>query len=213
MIVFHFARDLEMFGIWPAGVTSSGMWYYLARLVAGSFLFLAGVSLVLGHRETTNWPAFWPRLVKIVVAALLITVVTYIGFPEVFIYFGILHSIAVCSLIGLMFLRLPAIFAAVAAVGVVKLHQSGFHPLNSVWWGFTGISTKVRPALDYLPLVPWLAPFLAGIAIGKIWQPRATMTGNFQWCLGWAGRHSLAVYLIHQPVLFGLIWIWVFVSG
>lgn len=213
MIVFHFARDLEMFGIWPSGTTTTGIWYYLARLIAGTFLFLAGVSLVLGHRERINWRAFWIRFAKISVAAALVSGVTYIGFPGVFIYFGILHSIALCSLIGLVFLRLPATVAALAAVGVLAIHQSAVYPLNSALWGFTGLSASVRPSLDYVPLVPWLAPFLAGVAVGKLWTPRAAVPGTVQNLFGWAGRHSLAVYLVHQPVLFGAIWLWLFISA
>lgn len=213
MVVFHFARDLEMFGIWPSGTTSTGMWYYLARLIAGTFLFLAGVSLVLGHRNAINWRAFWIRFAKILSAAALVSGVTYIGFPGVFIYFGILHSIALCSLVGLVFLRLPALAAALAAVGVLAIHQYAFYPLSSPWWGFTGLSASVRPSLDYVPLVPWLAPFLAGLAAGKLWTPRATAPGTLQSVLGWAGRHSLAVYLVHQPILFGAIWLWVFFSA
>ena len=212
MIVFHFARDLEMFGIWPSGTTTTGVWYYLARLIAGTFLFLAGVSLVLGHGERINWRGFWIRFAKISAAAVLVSGVTFIGFPGVFIYFGILHSIALCSLIGLVFLRLPALVAALAAVGVLAIHLSALYPLNSVWWGFTGLSASVRPSLDYVPLVPWLAPFLAGVALGKLWTPRATVPGTVQNLFGWAGRHSLAVYLVHQPVLFGAIWLWLFVS-
>ena len=79
-----------------------------------------------------DWPGFCARLVKIVAAALLIAVVTYFGFPEVFIYYSILHIIAACSLIGLMFLRLPAIIAALAAVGVERLDQAALFPLISV---------------------------------------------------------------------------------
>ena len=69
MIVFHFARDLEMFGIWPPGATSTGIWYYLARLVAGSFLFLAGASLFLGHRtivmsDVSAYGSKWLYLIR-----------------------------------------------------------------------------------------------------------------------------------------------------
>ena len=58
MVVFHFARDLEIFGILPPGTTLSGGWHVLARVVAGSFFFFAGMSLVLAHGERIRWRSF-----------------------------------------------------------------------------------------------------------------------------------------------------------
>ena len=108
MVCFHIVFDLQMFGHLPFGTTLHPVFYWHARLVAGSFLFLAGVSLWLAHGQGIHWPAFWRRWIKLVAAAALVTVATYVALPEYFVYFGILHCIAASSLIGLLALRLPA---------------------------------------------------------------------------------------------------------
>ena len=103
MAVFHFTFDLEMFGLVPPGTTTTGGWAVFARLIAGSFLFLAGLSLVLAHGEGIRWRAFGVRMAKVAGAAALVTAGTYAAFPHAFVFFGILHSIALASLMGLAF--------------------------------------------------------------------------------------------------------------
>lgn len=115
MIVFHFARDLEMFGYLAQGTTLSGGWALFARSIAGSFLLLAGVSLSLAHGSGIRWVPFCRRLAIVSSAALAITLATYAAVPERFIYFGILHVIAVSSLFGLVFLKLPIPTVLIAA--------------------------------------------------------------------------------------------------
>lgn len=218
MAVFHFARDLEMFGLVPAGTTLQGGWAVFARTVAASFLALAGVSLWLAHGRGIRWRAFGRRLARIAAAAALVSVATFALFPDRFVYFGILHSIAVCSVIGLAFLRLPAgaILAAAAAVlAVPRLFRSDAFDAPWLWW--TGLSPQVRPTLDFEPVFPWLAAFLAGLAAAKAADRAGLLSalgraapgeGRLSRALAWPGRHSLAVYLLHQPVLIALIWLW-----
>jgi len=207
MFVFHFVRDLELFGVLPPGTTLGGIWYVLARVVAGSFFFFAGVSLVLAHGEAIRWQSFWRRLVVIGLAALAISVVTYAAMPSRFIYFGILHSIAVCSLVGLPFLRMTPFLTIIASLAILALHLSGTHPLTSAIWSFTGLSTSVRPALDLLPILPWVSVLLLGVAFAKLWRLTPTPSTVLKERLAWPGRHCLPIYLLHQPILLGVIWL------
>ena len=126
MVCFHIVFDLQMFGHLPFGTTLHPVFYWHARLVAGSFLFLAGVSLWLAHGQGIRWPAFWRRWIKLIAAAGLVTVATYAALPEYFVYFGILHCIAASSLIGLLVLRLPA--TALAALGAAIMAASYILP-------------------------------------------------------------------------------------
>ncbi|MDB6179687.1 heparan-alpha-glucosaminide N-acetyltransferase [Paracoccus sp. Z330] len=207
MVVFHFARDLEIFGILPPGTTISDGWYVLARVIAGSFFFFAGMSLVLAHGEQIRWRSFWRRLAIVGLAASAISIATFAAMPSRFIYFGILHSIAVCSLAGLALLHVPPILTAIAAAGIIALHLSGFHPLQSVFWSFTGLSRAVRPALDLLPIVPWVSVLLVGIVFAKLWNPKPSPSTVLKERLAWLGRHTLSIYLLHQPILLGVIWL------
>ena len=207
MVVFHLARDLEIFGLVPQGLTLTGGWALFARMVAGSFLFLSGMSLVLAHGAGLRWGAWRRRVLMIAGAAGLVSIATYAAFPQRFVYFGILHSIAAASLIGLAVLRLPAWGLALSGAAVLVLHLTiGRAVFDSVWLAWTGLSRTVRPSLDFLPLVPWLAPFLFGMALARAVDLRALPALPLPVALTWISRHSLSVYLVHQPVLLGVIW-------
>lgn len=213
MATYHFCYDLEAFGYLPPGTMVTGWGAVFARAVATSFLFLVGISLYLAHGRGIRWRAFVRRFVQIAAAAALITVATwYVQGPR-FIFFGILHSIAISSLIGLAFLRLPA-FLTLAAAGGVALAPAylAMGAFDLPWLVWSGLTTLPVRAVDFVPTFPWLAPVLAGIACAKlaaragIWnRPRPAPTPVQHW-LGLPGRHSLIVYLIHQPIIIGILW-------
>lgn len=215
MAVYHFVFDLQLFGLVPPGTATQAGWRWLAYLTAGSFLCLAGMSLWLAHGARIRWRAFLRRLAMIAAAAATISLATWIAMPESFVFFGILHAICAASLLGLMLLRLPASGLAVLGVVVLLLPQwVRFAELDApvFWW--TGLQAIGLRSVDYVPIFPWLAPTLWGIALAKwadahgLWlrlgQHRAP-----RWAerLAWPGRHSLLVYLVHQPVLIALIWL------
>jgi uncharacterized membrane protein len=215
MAIYHFAWDLEFFGYVPASMTAVGGWKLFARCIASSFLFLVGVSLYLGHARGIRWRGFWRRLAMVAGAALAISIVTYIAVPSGFIFFGILHQIALASVLGLAFLRLPAVVTLIAAGAVIAaphyLHSAFF---NDPWWWWTGLSESRPRSNDYVPVSPWFGAVLAGIAAAKIGEHTglfaklATLRApKWTWPLVFGGRHSLAVYLIHQPVLIACVWL------
>ena len=217
MAIYHFTWDLGFFGYIEPETATTGGWKIFARVIAGSFLFLAGFSLVLGHVRGFRARPFLIRLGKIGLAAAAITIATWFAFRETFIFFGILHAIATASLVGLLFLRLPPVVtllaAAAAAVAPLYLRAPLFdHP--ALWW--VGLSVDIPRSNDYVPLLPWLAPVLLGIAAGRLFvaSPLPEQLAGFggqandRWksLLETAGRHSLAIYLIHQPVLIALVY-------
>jgi uncharacterized membrane protein len=208
MVIFHFTFDLALFGHIPGETMFQPFWYYFARMIAGSFLFLSGVSLWLAHGRGIRWPAFWKRFAKVAGAALLVTLASIWFVPGGTILFGILHAIAAMSLIGLLFLRLPWPVTLALAVGILAAAWGTRSPVfNPLWLVWTGLA-ETRPNMgDYVPLVPWAAPALAGIAVAKAmrveaWH-RATPSRAVD-ILTFPGRHSLVIYLIHQPILIGL---------
>ncbi|WEX87330.1 DUF1624 domain-containing protein [Sinorhizobium garamanticum] len=216
MAIYHFVWDLEFFGYVAVGTAGTGGWRLFARLIASSFLFLAGYSLVLGQRPNFRPRAFACRFVKIAGAALLISVATWFVFPDSFVFFGILHSIAAASLVGLLFLPLPAIvsFVAAAAAFAAPLYlRSAIFDTPLLWW--VGLSQTLPRSNDYVPLLPWLAPFLVGLGTAKLLHPllvsrgASTESRSKLWIkpLAFGGRHSLAIYLVHQPLLIGLVYL------
>jgi uncharacterized membrane protein len=215
MAIYHFTWDLEFFGYVPPGMTAVGGWKLFARCIASSFLFLVGVSLFLGHGKGIRWPGFWRRLAMVAGAAIAITVVTYIAVPGGFIFFGILHQIAVASLLGLLFLRLPAAVTLIVAAAVIAAPHYLRSPFfDDPWWWWTGLSENRPRSNDFVPVFPWFAAVLIGIAGAKIAEQTglfarlaALRTPKWTWPLSFGGRHSLAVYLIHQPVLIACVWL------
>ncbi len=214
MVLFHFVFDLEMFGHVAPGTSTSGVWRALAVGTAGSFLFLAGVGLWLAHGAGIRWAAFWRRFAKIAAAALAVTAGTYVAFPDAFVFFGILHAIALCSLLGLAVLRLPVLAIAALAVAVFFAPDvARSDTFNAPWFWWTGLQTVQLRTVDYEPIFPWFAPFLAGIVcarlaaqaglLARLSTPTPSRAARLA---GLPGRYSLLVYLIHQPILIGLVW-------
>jgi len=215
MVVFHIVVDLELFGHLPPGTTLSGHWPAFARAVAGSFLFLAGVSLWLAHGRGIRLRPFLRRLAALSAAAGGITLVTWLAMPDRFVFFGILHSIAVASVIGLAALRLPAALTlALAALAVAAPHLLRGALPDAPWLVWLGLSATPPRSMDFVPVFPWLGACLAGIAAARFaeragaWRAlrAAPPAGPVARALAWPGRHSLVVYLLHQPVLLALIW-------
>ena len=216
MATYHLSWDLEFFNYLAPGTANSLPLKIYARSIASSFLFLAGFSLYLAHGSGIRWQPFWSRLAKIVVAALLVTVATFFAMRDEFIYFGILHNIAAASLIGLLFLRAPPlvnIVVAAAAIAAPIWLRDGFFDTPALYW--VGLSESVRRSNDYVPVLPWIGPFLVGIASAQLlikYRLIGILAGdkaeNFHVFSGLStvGRHSLAFYLLHQPILIAIVW-------
>lgn len=222
MATFHFTFDLRMFGLWQPGPGAALFLYYYARMIAGSFLFIAGMGLWLSHGQGIRWPAFRRRALILAASAAAVTLATWIVMPDWFIFFGILHSILVASLLGLLFLPLPGAVTLALGIGVVVASYilPPLYPLNGPWLRWLGMQTLPTASVDLEPLLPWFGPFLAGIGVAKllgpVWPRLATVPARqtpLLRALAWPGQHSLAIYLIHQPVLFGLVWAWVWLHG
>jgi len=215
MASYHFTWDLEFFGYADPGMTAVGGWKLYARCIASTFLVLVGISLVLAHGDGIRWKGFARRLAMVAGAALAITAATWWFVPEGMIFFGILHQIALASVLGLAFLRWPPLLTlAVAALVVLAPHylRSDFFDHPALWW--VGLAPVNPRSNDYVPLFPWFGAVLAGIGLGRfaidsglVLRFAAFHPGPWSRPLRFAGRHSLAVYLIHQPVLIGLIWL------
>lgn len=213
MASYHFTWDLELFGYLEPGTATQGLWKIYARGIASSFLFLAGFSLYLAHSKGINWPSFRKRFAMIAAAAVVITVATAIATPDGMIFFGILHNIAAASLVGLLFLRLPVVVTlVVAAAALAAPFYLTADIFSTPWLLWIGLSPVMPRSNDYVPLLPWLAPFLLGLSAAKIalpagWLDRFRTPSHPRNPLALAGKHSLAFYLIHQPILVGIVYL------
>ena len=215
MAIYHLAWDLEFFGYAPPGMTAVGGWKLFARSIAGSFLFLVGFSLFLAHAKGVRWPSFWRRFAMVALSAAAITIVTWFATPGNFIFFGILHQIAFASLAGLLFLQMPAAIVFAIGVAIIAIGNLWSTPLlDNIWLSWIGLSETRPRSSDFVPVFPWFGVVLIGIAAamtasryGITDRLRALVPGKWTSPLSFIGQHSLAFYLIHQPVLIALVWV------
>lgn len=216
MIVYHAVWDLGYFRLTSIDAEDDPLWRWFAHIIAGTFLALVGIGLVLATRNGFRPRRYLRRLAIIVAAALLVTIGTYWIFPESFVFFGILHCIAAASVLALPFLRLPVWLTAIAAAVCLAAPQFLAHPFfDAPGWWWLGLSTVSPATVDYVPVLPWFGVTLAGIVAARLtltwrdeslwsrWQPHAFPGRG----LVKAGRWSLPIYLVHQPVLFGLAYL------
>ena len=210
MIAYHLCWDLSYFRFIAADVGYDPQWVVIARTILSVFLFLVGVGLVLGHGRAMRWRAFWKRWAFVAAGAAIITVATYVAFPDSFVYFGVLHAIALFSLMALPFLRAPLWLVALVAIAVIGAHFAYADPLfNAKTWSILGFWTVPPPANDLVPIFPWFGLVLLGVIATRLLlaSPLADRLAAIQpknrlaTTLAGAGRWSLLIYLLHQPLL------------
>ena len=210
VIVVHFLFDLSFFGGLDLTLPA---WYVFIQEYGGAiFVVLSGVCVTLGSKSVR-------RGLIVFACGMLITAVTYgmyrLGMSgmDVVVKFGVLHLLGVCMLVYPAFKKLPPAMLTVLglviaitgyAIRGIIVPQHWLFPLGLTYEGFT--------SSDYFPLFPQLGYFLIGAAIGKTAyrEKRTLLPGSFQktgiarfFC--WCGRQSLFIYLLHQPVVYGLL--------
>jgi uncharacterized membrane protein len=211
MIAYHFAFDLRYFQVIQSDFENDPFWLGARAAIVTSFLLLVGVSLVLADAAGASRAAFWRRVGVIAACALAASIGSAILYPQTFIYFGILHCIAVSTVLATPFVRRPGVAlacgAAVIAAGLALGHPA-FDTRALSWIGFT---TVKPPTQDFVPLFPWFGAVLVGIALGatlaaRRFAPIAALNGAPR-ALRWLGRHSLVIYMVHQPLMIGVLWL------
>jgi uncharacterized membrane protein len=215
MIVYHFTWDLSFLQLIGTNILQVPAWRSFARAIAGSFLALAGFGLALAHVQGFRRVPFLRRLIKVGGAALAVTLVTYFAFPQSYIFYGILHCIAVSSVLALPFLRLnPALTLAFAVFCLIAPWLFTSPALDAPLLDWLGLGALDPVTNDYVPIFPWFGLVLIGVAAGKLLLSQQETLGLARWRadnpvfkgLVWAGRKSLPIYLTHQIILLGVLY-------
>ena len=211
MVIYHFCFDLRYFGVTRSDFEHDFRWLAARSVILSSFMLIAGISLVLA-RHGTGADARWLRHVAVIGgAALLVTAASALMFPQSFIWFGVLHAIAVSLLIARPLVARPGV-AAIAGVAMIVAGVTFAHPaFDGRTLGWIGFMTQKPITEDYVPLFPWTGVLLIGLAVGH-WLVRTDFAilaplARAPSALRWMGRHSLVLYLVHQPLLIGVLWL------
>ncbi len=196
MAVFHLAYDLEAFYGFPIGY-SEGAWHVLNVFTAALFITVAGWSAGAGLAKRHV-----RRGLKLLAAATLVSVATYIFDPGNYVRFGILHFLAATAFLSPVLVKadgkallLLAFSSAVAGRFVPEIEAAG------PWLLPFGIMPDGFASMDYYPLFPWLLFYIAGVLIGRAQGAPQVAEKRFLRVLALPGRYSLFIYLVHQPLI------------
>ena len=216
MTVFHFCFDLDHFGWIRQDFLRDPFWTWQRTAIVSLFLFCAGLGQAVAIHQGQGWPRFWRRWFQVVGCALLVSAGSAWMFPRSFIYFGVLHAIAVMLVIVRLssgwgrWLWLVGGVAILLPLAAPAAHQAwpALDLMNSRWWNWLGFISRKPVTEDYVPLLPWLGVVWWGLAAGH-WLLReradvvkASLSRAAQ-PLARLGRWSLSWYMLHQPLLIG----------
>ncbi len=214
MFVYHFCFDLAWLGLADFDFYRGTGWLHFRSLIVTLFLGIMGVSLYLSTRHGIDWRRFGLRLAMIAGYAALVSLGSYLLFPDSMIVFGILHFAAVASVLGLLFIRFHV---ANLVIGIALILLGNYLPLPlfdqpALHW--IGMMTHKPVTEDYVPLLPWFGVVLIGHFLGHVIFSRRRPALVIQWReTGWlrrtlcfGGRHSLNLYMVHQPIFLGLLY-------
>jgi uncharacterized membrane protein len=218
MTVFHFCFDLNHLGWLRQDFYRDPFWIWQRTAIVSLFLFCAGLGQAMAVAQGQDWGRFWKRWGQIAVCALLVTAGSIAMFPKSFIYFGVLHGIAVMLILVRItagwgrWLWVAGALAIALKPAAVWAHMRwpGLDFLNAPMWNWLGLISRKPVTEDYVPLIPWLGVMWWGMAAGQ-WLlarhrdvlARAMPPGASP--LAWLGRWSLTWYMLHQPVMIGLL--------
>ena len=219
MMLYHGMWDVVfLFGVaqkWYTGRPG----FVWQQSICWVFILLSGFCVPLGHRTLK-------RGAQVFAAGALVTVVTLVFMPGGRVIFGVLTFLGTAMLLTgvlepLLKKVMPAVGLAVSAVLFAVCYPVGLGWVGLGGWklmlpqslyanyftAFFGFYPDWFYSADYFGLLPWLFLFWAGYFL-HFCMGRARMEPlRRSVCapLGWLGRHSLGIYLLHQPVIYGVL--------
>lgn len=222
MIVFHLFYDLNYFGGYDFNL-HSGFWSYFARSTATLFIFLVGVSLTLSFSRTKRaqkvrkrlYMKYLKRGLRVFSWGLIITLITRIFLRQGFVIFGVLHLIGISIILAYPFLKLGSWNLLIGIIFISLGMYLKNLTFDFPWLIWLGLMPEHFYAVDYFPIFPWFGVVLIGLFFGNLLYPNYTRRFklldlskfSFIRLFCFLGRHSLLIYLIHQPILIALLYI------
>lgn len=222
MTVYHLSFDLNQFGYIQQNFYHDPVWTAQRTLIVSLFLACAGMGQALAVAAGQSWARFWRRWAQVAACALLVTVGSWLMYPQSFIYFGVLHGMAVMLLVARLTVGWGRWLWA-AGAGLIAIYFIAPSALSTVATGrfidifnspvlnWLGLITVKPVTEDYVPLLPWMGVMWWGVAAGS-WLGAGLRAGRFTGRLqtlfqpvARLGRWSLSYYMLHQPVMIGVL--------
>ena len=226
MVFYHLLWDLKFWGVMPDLVLASGFWKYFQRTTASLFILLVGVSLAVSYQRLARarggsqglFGGFLRRGLRIFTIGVAMSLVIRLAGTG-YVHFGVLHLIGLSIIVAYPFLRFKWLNLALWAIFFTAGYFIESVRVDTVWLVWLGLKPDFYYPVDYFPLIPWFGVVLLGIFLGntlygesgrRFMLPDYSAFFPFRF-LSFLGRHSLLIYVIHQPLLllllalFGLI--------
>ena len=207
MLLYHFVYDLAIFGLVGWDFVFSPVMNAIERVFASLFIFTAGFSSRLSRSNTK-------RGVLVLACGLVVSLCS--SFADVTIRFGVLELLGWSMIIyGVCAKALDRLPPAVVTAVCVPVFCAGYYIYRNVrvaseWLFPFGLRGYSFASADYFPLLPWFFMFLLGVQAARVLlaekPPGAWARLRFPRALTWPGRHSLIIYLAHQPLLYPIAW-------
>lgn len=204
MVIFHFIFDLRHFGWVDWDIPDGVGWRHFRYVILSLFFICVGIGLCYGHGRAFRGKKFAVRATQLAIGAALATAMSLIMFADFWIYFGVLHFILLASVVSVGLVPYPKL-ATILGLVIILLGVSG---QVATTWPFDYFSAYLpQYTSDYVPIVPWLGVVLLGIGLG---YSRWLNDDPWRHCwqaerLAIPGKHSLVIYLIHQPILYAIL--------
>lgn len=197
--------------VWARVVAQSVIWEIIKQFGAGVFILIAGVCTNLSRDNLR-------RGIKVLLAAEVVTVATsvlssFVGY-DMTIRFGILHFMGWSMIIYAMAERyLPKWFAnpfwILVFIPSYAVYKMGLLPqVEATELYCFGLTSWRFFSADYFPLFPWIFLFIFGIWLGRYLLSKNIPQGALSLkvpVVNYIGRKPLLIYIVHQPIIYGLV--------
>jgi uncharacterized membrane protein len=203
MAIFHFIFNLQLFGIINFNIFTNEYTTIWRGAIVFIFLICVGITMVLVKKRFKDRKFFTFSINNLFLSSILISLVTYIIFPNQWIYFGILHFIFFAKIVTSFFVN-RAFTSLVLAISIFVLFY--FIGSYNVFIPLYKIGVLSWHTLDIIYIIPWLGVVFLGIFLGHFPFYKYLPVFEIKSIL-WLGKHSLSMYLVHQAILFPLVFV------
>lgn len=227
MILLHFLWDLDYFGIYPL----NNEIYQFQKIPQIMFFSIIGICLVISKNKKLSYFKTYNEFTRynirrgltIFGIGIFISIVTYIFLPDTPVIFGVMHFIGLSIILSLFFFRFRYFNIIIALLFIsMGFFLGQYHIENpSIFHLILGVYPKNiwSITIDYFPLIPWFGWVLVGMFLGEVLYkdnkrifnlPKIDNESITLNLLSFFGQNSLLIYIVHQPIIAGLITIYLF---
>lgn len=219
VVTYHMIFNLNYFYGFKNLKYYEGFWLIEGRTAAILFMGMVGVVSAIIYQQKGFKAAVKinaKRGLRLFLIGMMLTLITWLLFGKDAIWFGILHLMGTSILLSLPLLHYRW-FNLVLGLMIISFGNT-LHGMtgSSIFWIPLGLPTPTFSSFDYYPLIPWSGVILVGLGLGNLlYQPDGLAGKKFaqlssprpwQNLFVHLGKNSLWIYLFHQPIFLGILW-------